>query len=323
VAKHQPYSPTRRRLLEGAAILTACAAAPVLADDGRTLSIGFQKGGGLLVLLKAQGSLEKSFGAQGWRVEWHEFPAGPQLLEAMDAGSIDFGYTGAPPPIFAQAAGKDLVYVGAEPNSPTAEAIVVKPGSPVASLADLKGKRVAVQKGSSANFLLVAALEKAGVSFADIEPTYLPPADARAAFESDRVDAWSIWDPYLAAVQASLKVRVLADYTNILKTNSFYEASRKFSTLHPKELGVVLAELAKTGAWAQANPHPVAELLAPQVGLPVEVVEVWQRRTRYGVQPVDATLIAGQQKVADTFLEHKLIPRKIEVASAIWRWQRA
>jgi sulfonate transport system substrate-binding protein len=317
------FRPGRRILLQHAAALVAATALPVIADDARTLRIGFQKGGGLLGLLKAQGRLEKTLSAQGWSLTWHEFPAGPQLLEAMNAGSVDFGYTGAPPPIFAQAADKDIVYVGAEPSGPSAEAIVVKSGSALASAADLKGKRIAVQKGSSANFLLVAALEKAGIAFTDIQPIYLAPADARAAFESDRVDAWSIWDPYLAAIQSSLKVRVVADYTGLLRTNSFYESSRSFSTRSPQQLSLVLEELSRAGAWAVANPAAVAEQLAPQLGLPKDVVETWQRRTRYGVLPIDAGIIATQQKVADTFFEHKLIPKKIDVAAAVWRWPRS
>jgi sulfonate transport system substrate-binding protein len=312
----------RRSILQRAAALAAAISLPAFADDARTLRIGFQKGGGLLGLLKAQGRLEKTLAAQGWGLTWHEFPAGPQLLEAMSAGSVDFGYTGAPPPIFAQAADKDIVYVGAEPSGPSAEAIVVKAGSPLAGVADLKGKRVAVQKGSSANFLLVAALQKASVAFSDIEPIYLPPADARAAFESDRVDAWTIWDPYLAAIQSSLKVRVLADYTGLLRTNSFYESSRAFSAKSPQQLSLVLEELARTGAWAVANPAAVAEQLAPQLGLPTKVVETWQRRTLYGVLPVEGAAIATQQKVADTFFDQKLIPKRIDVATAVWRWQR-
>lgn len=312
----------RRSVLQLGAALVAGTAWPAFADEARTLRIGFQKGGGLLGLLKAQGKLEKALAGQGWALTWHEFPAGPQLLEALNAGSVDFGYTGAPPPIFAQAADKDIVYVGAEPGGLSAEAIIVKAGSPLANVADLRGKRVAVQKGSSANFLLLAALRKAGVAFADITPIYLPPADARAAFESDRVDAWTIWDPYLASIQSSLKVRVVADYTGLLITNSFYESSRAFSTRAPQQLSLVLDELARAGAWAVANPVAMAEQLAPQLGLPKDVVETWQRRTRYGVQPVDAGIIATQQKVADTFLAQKLIPKQIDVATAVWRWQR-
>ncbi len=312
----------RRRVLGSLALMGLAATTPLRAAERGMVHIGFQKGGGLLGLMKAQGTLEKAFAERGQDVSWFEFPAGPQLLEALNAGSVDFGYTGAPPPIFAQAADKDLVYVGAEPVATSGEAIVVKPGSALKSVADLKGKRVAVQKGSSANFLLLAALEHAGVSFSDIVPIYLPPADARAAFESDRVDAWTIWDPYLAAVQNALQVRVIADYTNLPQTNSFYESSRQFAQQRPADVGLILTELSRTGAWAVEHPHEVAELLAPQVGLSVPVVETWQRRARYGVQPVDAAVIATQQKVADTFFAHQLIPRKIEVAGAVWRWQR-
>lgn len=312
----------RRSLLQLGAALLASAAWPALADEARTLRIGFQKGGGLLGVLKAQGKLEKALAAQGWTVTWHEFPAGPQLLEALNAGSVDFGYTGAPPPIFAQAAGKDIVYVGAEPSGTSTEAIVVKAESALTAVADLKGKRVAVQKGSSANFLLVAALRKADLAFSDIEPIYLPPADARAAFESGRIDAWTIWDPYLSAIQASLKVRVLADYTGLLHPNSFYESSRAFTQRAPRQLSLLLEELSRAGAWAVANPARVAEQLAPQLGLPKEVIETWQRRTSYGVQPIDANIVAMQQKVADTFFAEKLIPKPIKVADVVWRWER-
>jgi sulfonate transport system substrate-binding protein len=322
-AHFNSLSPGRRRLLQWAALAAFSPWLGARADEHQVFRIGYQKGGGLLGLLKAQGELERSLGPKGWSVSWYEFPAGPQLLEALNAGSIDFGYTGAPPPVFAQAAEKNLVYVAAEPGAPSIEAIIVKPDSPLTRVTDLKGKRVAVQKGSSANFLLLAALEDAGMAFSDIQPIYLQPADARAAFESDRVDAWTIWDPYLAAAQVALKVRVLADYTHLTQTNAFYESSRDFAQHAPIVLNTTLSELAKAGTWANANPHAVAELLAPQVGLPVDVVEIWQKRTHYGAQPVDSTIIATQQKVADAFFDQKLIPKRVKVADAVWTWQRA
>jgi sulfonate transport system substrate-binding protein len=237
----------------------------------------------------------------------------------MNAGSLDFGYTGAPPPIFAQAADDDLVYVGAEPIGLSTEAIVAKRRSNVAGVLDLKGKSVAVQKGSSAYYLLVEALDAAGLELSDIVPVYLAPAYARAAFESDRVDAWSIWDPYLAGAQASIELRVIADYSNLPETFGFYVASRTFANLSSREMLLLLEQLATTGAWVVANPHAAAELLAPQVGLPLTVVEAWQRRTRYGVKPIDAAVIASQQKVADAFFQHHLIPKKIDIARAVWR----
>ncbi len=161
----------------------------------KELRIGYQKYG-TLVILKARGTLEKRLAGQGVDVKWAEFPFGPPLLEAINVGSIDVGSVGESPPIFAQAAGADLVYVGNEPPAPAAEAIIVPKDSLIKSVAELKGKRVAVAKGSNANYLLIKLLEKAGLKFSDIEVIYLPPADARAAFESGRVDAWSIWDRY-------------------------------------------------------------------------------------------------------------------------------
>jgi len=153
------------------------------------LRIGYQKSAVNLVILKQQGVLEKRF--PGTRISWLEFPAGPQLLEALSVGSLEFGLTGDSPPVFAQAAGKDLLYVGAEPPKPDSSALLVLNDSPLRKLADLKGRRIAVQKGSSAHYLLVRAVEKAGLQWADIQPVYLAPADARAAFERKSVDAWA------------------------------------------------------------------------------------------------------------------------------------
>lgn len=310
---------SRRQLLQYAIALGAAGIVRAHASDANVLRIGYQKGGGLLGLFKAQGRIEQVLAPSGWRVTWAEFPAGPQLLEALNADSIDFGYTGAPPPIFAQAAGVDLVYVGAEPVGASTEAIVVKRDSSIAGMAALKGRQVAVQKGSSAHYLLLAALDQAGLQFTDIRPAYLAPAFARAAFESDRVDAWAIWDPYLAGAQASIDLRVLADYSNLPETFSFYEASRTFADRAPRQLSSILDALDDAGLWAATHPAAVAELLAPQVGLPVGVVETWQRRTHYGVRPVDAGIVNSQQRVADRFFADHLVPKRIDVAAAVWR----
>lgn len=295
--------------------------APVQAAE-QQLRIGYQKGGVLLAVLKAQGTLEQALGAKGYQVTWREFQAGPQLLEALNAGSVDVGYTGSPPPIFAQAAGIDLVYLGAEPASEAVEAIVVPNGSSIHAVGELKGKKVAVQKGSSANFLLVAALNKAGLTLKDIQPVYLAPADARAAFANGSVDAWSIWDPYLAAIQQSQPVRVLADYKGLLHANSFYEGSRRYAEAHPQVIQLLLAELAKAGAWANSHKPEVSRILAQQIGLPEPVIATWQARAGYGVTALTPEIIATQQKTADIFYDQGLIPRKVDVSQAVWKAPR-
>src|SRR5687767_109214 len=142
-----------------AAFASGLAVAPSVAQD-KTVRIGFQKYG-KLILLKSKGSLEKKLAPLGFKVTWTEFPAGPQLLEAVNVGAIDFGNTGEAPPIFAQAAGTPLLYVAHEPPAPRGEAILVPKDSPIKSVTDLKGKKVALNKGSNVHYLLVKALEKA------------------------------------------------------------------------------------------------------------------------------------------------------------------
>src|SRR3954468_7037851 len=208
-----PLSSTRRALLAMGLALAACG---VQADPARELRIGYQKSASLLVLQKAQGTLEKRLAPQGVAVKWVEFPAGPQLLEGLNVGAIDVGFVGEAPPIFAQAAGARFVYVGNDPASPTTEALVVPKDSPLKSVADLKGRKVALNKGSNVHYLLVKALEKAGVKYSEIEPVFLAPADARAAFERGAVDAWVIWDPFQAAAEAATGARTLADGTGIV-----------------------------------------------------------------------------------------------------------
>src|ERR1700681_1653132 len=201
-----------QRLITSAVLSISIVAATVSASDGQehTVRIGFHKYG-KLVLLKSKGTLEARLKALGYGVTWTEFASGPPLLEAINVGAIDFGNTGETPPVFAQAAGAPIRYVAYEPPAPKGEAIFVPKDSALKSVADLKGKKVAVAKGSNAHYLLVKALQKAGIGFEDITPAYLAPADARAAFERGAVDAWSIWDPYLSSVESSLEAKVLTD----------------------------------------------------------------------------------------------------------------
>jgi sulfonate transport system substrate-binding protein len=197
--------------------------------------------------------------------------------------------------------------------------VVVKDDSPLHTVADLKGKRIALQKGSSSNFLLLELLQKAGLRYEDIRPVYLPPADARAAFESGDVDAWVIWDPYYAAAQQTLKARALADYSNVAAANSFYEATRDFAQQHPDVVGAVLQQLRVGGLWVNAHPVETAALIAPKVGLDQKLVETWIRRYPYGTSAVTDDIVRVQQVVADAFYGAHLIPQKIVVKDNVWQ----
>lgn len=281
------------------------------------LRIGYQKYG-TLVLLKASGELEKKLAPQGVEVRWIEFPAGPQLLEGLNVGAVDFGTTGETPPIIAQAAGADLVYLAHEPAAPSSEAIVVPAASELRSVADLKGKRVALNKGSNVHYLLVRALQAHGLSITDIKPVYLPPADARAAFERGSVDAWVIWDPFLAAAQEQLRVRVLADGAGLVNNHQFYLGTRRLAEQQPEVVRVLLQELDRTGHWIAANPDQAVAQVAPLLGLPPDITRVAVTRLRYGISTLSPGTIQAQQAIADTFHQLRLIPRALDVASIVW-----
>lgn len=292
--------------------------AQAAADNNSVLRIGYQKYG-TLVLLKANGALEKRLAAKGIDVKWTEFPGGPQLLEGLNVGSVDFGTTGETPPVFAQAAGADLLYVAFEPPAPTSEAILVAKDSPIKSVAELKGKKVALNKGSNVHYLLVRALEEAGLKYSDIQPVYLPPADARAAFERGSVDAWVIWDPFQAAAEQQLQARTLVDGTGLVSNHQFYLATRPYAEQHPEVIEALVEEIRAIGEWVKANNEQTVAQVAPLLGLSADITRLAVQRQSYGAQLITPEVVEAQQKIADTFTALKLIPKPLNISEVIWR----
>lgn len=297
------------------ALLAATASGLASAQSGGkpdTVRIGYQKSSTLIVVLKTQGTLEKLLAPLGTKVTWHEFTSGLPLLEALNLGNIDVSADVADTvPVFAQAAGANLTFVAQEAPSPSAQAIVVRADSPLKTVADLKGKKIGFAKAAGAHYLLIAALEKAGLSFKDIEPAYLTPADGRAAFERGAIDAWVVWDPFLAAVQRQSSVRVLADGRDVASYQRYYLAATPFAQARADVLRVLFAELQKAGAWVKAQPKDAAALLAPVWGLDAATVEQANSRRSYEVRAVVPGSLAEQQRIADAFLSEKLLPRRV------------
>ncbi|MEE3715540.1 sulfonate ABC transporter substrate-binding protein [Tumidithrix elongata RA019] len=283
----------------------------------KKVRIGYQKFN-TLNILKSRGELEKALKPLGITVEWNEFAAGPQLLEALNVGSIDFGHAADTPPIVAQAAGTPLVYVAHEPPYPKGLAVVVRKDSPIQSVKDLKGKKIAIGKGWNVFNLLLAALEKEGLSLADIEPVFVSTAaDAQAAFQQGSVDVFGIWDPFYAVVERKLEIRTLIDGSEIVNNPTFYLASRTFAEQQPKLVKTILQEVQKIDDWANTNPREVAEFLAPQLKVEVEDLERATKRREYGVRPITEKAIADQQQIADRFFRLKLIPKAISIKESV------
>ncbi|WP_287496511.1 aliphatic sulfonate ABC transporter substrate-binding protein [Pandoraea sp. CB10b_02] len=296
--------------------------APVHAANGPlTLRIGYQKSSTLIVLAKARGTLAQALAPHDVTLTWHEFTSGLPLLEALNVGSIDFSADVADTvPVFAQAAGARIAYVARETPSPDAEAILVPEASPIRTLADLKGKRIAVTKGAGVHYLLIVALQSVGLRIGDVQPAYLTPADARAAFASGNVDAWVTWDPFFASVERQDKVRTLVTARGLAGYQRYYLATPAFARDHGPVLRELYRTLRETGQWVRANPREAAARLAPIWGLDAATVEAANRRRSYDVQPVVREAIAEQQRIADVFTQAGLLPRRVDAADAtIWQ----
>jgi sulfonate transport system substrate-binding protein len=285
------------------------------------IRIGLQKSSTLIAVLRANGELEKALAPLGVKVLWAEFSSGLPPLESLGVGNLDFGADVADTvPIFAQAAGSKLAYVAEESASPSAQAILVAKNSPIKTLADLKGKKVAVTKGAGSHYLLLAALGKAGLNFKDIAPAYLAPADGRAAFVSNNVDAWVAWDPFLTSAQQQSGAKVLSDGNNGLASyKRYYLASETFADRRSDVLNIVFAKLRDTGKWVKANPKEAATLLAGLWGIDAPTVEEANSHRSYGVGAVKSASLTEQQKIANAFFDEGLIPKKIDTTAVkIW-----
>lgn len=290
------------------------------ADTPRTFRIGFQKGG-VLALAKAKGAVEAALKDRAIGVEWNEFTSGPPLLEALGAGALDFGSTGDVPPLFAQAAGGDLLYVAATKGAVDGSAILVKKDSPIKTLADLKGKNVAFKRGSSAHNFTIRALQSVGLTTDDITPFDLGPPDAAAAFASGQIDAWAIWDPYYAVQAQNPDTRVLVTTEGLVDSYGYYLANGAFTKANPKVISDVLAALKQTGDDAQAHLDDTAKAISDLIGVPepIEKIVLTRKGADLGsLVALDDTVLAYQQGLADAFFKLKIVPRQLDIKSAFW-----
>ncbi|WP_326541023.1 sulfonate ABC transporter substrate-binding protein [Pseudorhodoferax sp.] len=305
----------RRRLVQATAAAIALPSLGAFAQSPqRVLRIGHQKGG--LSVLKGRGTLDKRLAPLGVAIKWTEFTAGPVQLEALNVGSIDFGDVGEAPPIFAQAAGAPLAYVAATVHRPASEAVLVPAQSAIRTVADLKGKKIALNKGSNVHYFIVKLFEKHGLAYGDLNLVFLPPADARAAFEKGSIDAWVIWDPFLAAAEKTLGARVLADAQGVVGNRAYYFSSLDYVAKNADVLAIVTEEINALDRWSEANKDAFAGELSALLGLPKPVLDLSVGRSRYGVTPITRAILAEQQQIADTFYTLKLIPKPIKVLEA-------
>jgi len=311
---------TRRTIVTGALSLASLAAVSARAEDKPAeIRIGTQKGG-FFPAIRQRHTIDDAFRPLGIEIKWVDFQFGPPLLEAINAGSVDFGFVGDTPPIFAQAGGAAIRYVAVVKSDGNNQAIIVPNNSPIRTVADLRGKRIAFGKGSSAHNLLVTALENAGIAWSDITPAPLAPADATAAFAKGAVDAWSIWDPYLALAELKDHARVIAFDKDVHRPNAFYISRSDFLEKYPAQVARLNTLFASEGVWADGHHEEVAKAQAEATGVDIEAVRRFVDRSNYRVVPVDDEVVGSQQAVADRFARLGLIPKPVKVSDIVWKW---
>jgi aliphatic sulfonates family ABC transporter substrate-binding protein len=279
--------------------------------------IGYHKFG-VLTVVKALGTFDSLLAAKGIQVEWCEFPAGPEVATAIQSGDVALGVVGDCPSVIAQANDAPFVYVAAEAPAPEAEAIIVHDDSPIRSVADLRGRRVALKRGSNVHYLLIRALEEAGVDYQDVRLTFAVPEKAKLAFESRHVDAWVIWDPLLSSIRDTARARVLRDGRGLTLNTAYYLANRVFAETRPELVDELLIHAVKAVDWAKSNTELVAELVSAQLNISSRAIASWLKQ-HPATGSLTPELIASQQQIADTLFRLQLLPRAVHVAEAQWR----
>ncbi|TKC19195.1 sulfonate ABC transporter substrate-binding protein [Robertmurraya kyonggiensis] len=304
-----------------AIILTACNSetsnSSSSGEKTETVKIGYQKGN-TLHILKSLGYLEDELKEENIKVEWVEFPTGGALLEALNTNNIDFGHAADANAVFAQAAGMPLVYVASEAPNPEGLAILVHGDSDIKTAADLKGKTISIGKGWNSHYLLMKALQKEGLTSADVNFAYVKDAsEGRAAFESKRVDALGFWDPFLAVLQQDINPKILFNGEGFTNNRTYYFASDDFSKKHTDVIKTILEELNKSDKWANENKEELAKMLADALGIDENALKTTVERKTYGVEEITESVVVEQQDIADIFLQEKLIEDKISVSDMV------
>lgn len=283
----------------------------------KTVRIGYQKGD-IFDIARIQGGFAKRMKQKGYRVVWKEFQTGAALLTALNSGKLDYGRTGNTPPITSQASGSKLVYVGAASSRANSSGLLVSKTSSAKTIKDLKGKKIAYSKGSSSQYLLLKLLAKAGMSANDIKWVDLDLGAASTAFSQGKVDAWVVWDPYVASAQVTQNAKLIESASSVNTTDrDFILATSTYAKKHTKTSSTLLSELETSMEWANRHHTTLIKDLSSALSLDKKVVTKMVDRRRYSVSGMTQAIVKEQQDIADTLAKAHDISGDIDVSKAV------
>ena len=277
-----------------------------------TVTVGYQKGDPFDIA-KQRGEFVKKMKAKGYQVVWKQFTDGSALIQALKAGSIDYARLGDSPPVSAQASGTKLTYIAAGSSKAKGSAIVIKKNSSISSIKQLKGKKVAYTKGTASEYMLLRALEKAGMSKSDITWVNMAQSAASVAFAKGKVDAWATWDPYTAQAELTENGKVLVNGVGLSKNRDYIIATPSYAKAHTKVSKAMIQYLEEDMQWAESHKTKLATMMSKSLKLSKAVMLKTVNRRSYSIGAVTASEIKEQQKIADVFYQSGVIDKQITV----------
>jgi sulfonate transport system substrate-binding protein len=283
-----------------------------------TVNIGIQQSIWPILLAKHKGWFEEEFNKAGAKVKWVEFQSGPSYFEAIASGRIDFGRVGNIPVLSGQGADIPFKEIASASTGEKGDAILVHKDSPIQKSEDLKGKKVAVAKGSSAFGLLYRFLEKEGIDPSEIQIIQLQPDEAQAAFETNKVDAWAIWEPYQSIQVVKNEARILSNGKAIGTFSPGFQIVRtQFADEHPELVELYLKVSEKATRWQNENKEDAIAIYSELKKTDKEVIRKVLENSVPANTPIDESIINEQQSTADLLLELGGLKKELNVSEVV------
>lgn len=287
-------------------------------DTVKEINVGIQQSLSPLWIAKEKGWFEEAFEKEGIKVKWTEFQSGPPQIEGLAANKLDFSQVGNTPVIAGQAGGVQFKEIALSSDGLKGNGLLVQKDSGIEKLEDLKGKKIAVAKGSSGFGFLYKLLEYEGISPDEVEIIQLQPDEAMPAFENGSVDAWSIWEPFLSLQTLEKDAQLLANGETINALSPGFTIVRsEFLDDHPEYVQVFLEVYDRTVKWQNENEEEAIAIYAKMKDLDYQVIKSVLDNTNALNEPITEIIIKAQQEAADMQYELKAIGKKIDVSEVV------
>lgn len=284
-----------------------------------TVNIANNGSNGLLLFAKEKGWFDEEFAKIGAEVKWAEFPTGPPLLESLSAGRVDLSLLGDGAAISAIANGLPVTLISQISVGLKGSNILIVPkNSKAKTLSDLKGKKIAIAKGTTLHVFFIKAIKEEGLSEADFKIIQLQPDEGLAAFESGAVDAWIGAEPNTTIQVQKNGARVLTSAERLkIKAPAVSIARSDFLKEHPEAVEAYLKVFQKVIDYQNNHTDELIDFIAKVKKADRAIIELITKNSQPINVPITNELIENYQDSADILLEAGFIKKKIDITKHI------